>query len=209
MSHVILLGDSIFDNASYVPNGRPVIEQLRQRLPSGWRASLLALDGSVTCDVAEQLTHLPEDASHLIVSVGGNNALGYSREVFEPADSSEEVLLRFADIHEKFGSSYRAMLKAVLSEKKPTAVCTIYDSIPRLGRAEVTALSLFNDVILRTAIDAGLPVLDLRMICRHEACYSALSPIEPSVIGGERITGAIAALLQSHDFAAQWSVVVR
>ena len=29
MNHVVLLGDSIFDNASYVPGKPPVIEQLR------------------------------------------------------------------------------------------------------------------------------------------------------------------------------------
>src|SRR2546425_4401951 len=29
MSHIVLLGDSIFDNASYVPEGLPVIEHLR------------------------------------------------------------------------------------------------------------------------------------------------------------------------------------
>ena len=36
MGHVILLGDSIFDNARYVPGGPSVIEQLRRALPDGW-----------------------------------------------------------------------------------------------------------------------------------------------------------------------------
>jgi hypothetical protein len=33
MPHIVLLGDSIFDNAAYVPGELPVIEQLRARLP--------------------------------------------------------------------------------------------------------------------------------------------------------------------------------
>lgn len=33
MSHVVLLGDSIFDNAAYVAGGPDVIHQLRERLP--------------------------------------------------------------------------------------------------------------------------------------------------------------------------------
>jgi hypothetical protein len=46
MGHIILLGDSIFDNARYVPDRPPVIEQVRRSLQSGWRATLLAVDGS-------------------------------------------------------------------------------------------------------------------------------------------------------------------
>ena len=59
MGHVILLGDSIFDNERYVPDRPPVIEQVRHSLPTGWQASLLAVDGHVT-----------EDGRHLCVSGG-------------------------------------------------------------------------------------------------------------------------------------------
>jgi hypothetical protein len=47
MTHIILLGDSIFDNAAYVAGGPDVVRQLREILPSGWRAALNALDGAV------------------------------------------------------------------------------------------------------------------------------------------------------------------
>lgn len=36
MNHAVLMGDSIFDNASYVPGKLPVIEQLRKSLPSDY-----------------------------------------------------------------------------------------------------------------------------------------------------------------------------
>ena len=73
--HLVLLGDSIFDNAAYVPGGRPaVIDQVRSRLPEGWSATLLARDGSVIDDVHRQL-ELPADATHLVLSVGGNDVL--------------------------------------------------------------------------------------------------------------------------------------
>src|SRR5687768_10210068 len=88
MSHVVLLGDSIFDNASYVPGGPAVIDQLREGLPSDWRASMLAVDGAVTQGVASQLRRLPADATHLFVSVGGNDALRYGGmldEIHRPA----------------------------------------------------------------------------------------------------------------------------
>jgi AraC-like DNA-binding protein len=42
MIHIVLLGDSIFDNAAYVAGGPDVVRQLRDTLPSGWRATLNA-----------------------------------------------------------------------------------------------------------------------------------------------------------------------
>jgi hypothetical protein len=45
MAHIVLLGDSIFDNGRYTMGGPDVISQVRQLLPVGWQASLLAVDG--------------------------------------------------------------------------------------------------------------------------------------------------------------------
>jgi len=75
MKHIVLLGDSIFDNAAYVNGGPDVIKQLRSLLPRDWQATLLAIDGSVTSDVIKQIPKIPASATHLIVSVGGNDGL--------------------------------------------------------------------------------------------------------------------------------------
>jgi hypothetical protein len=40
--HVVLLGDSIFDNRAYTGGDPDVIAHLRALLPSGWQASLVA-----------------------------------------------------------------------------------------------------------------------------------------------------------------------
>ena len=69
MTHVVLLGDSIFDNAAYVPGQPAVIDQLRARLGAGWRATLRAVDGDVIRDVVRQTRQLPRDASHLVISI--------------------------------------------------------------------------------------------------------------------------------------------
>src|SRR5215510_874596 len=68
MPHVILLGDSIFDNAAYTLGGPDVISQVREFLSAGWQASLLAVDGSTTEDVLKQLSRLPADATHLVLN---------------------------------------------------------------------------------------------------------------------------------------------
>ena len=77
MTHLVLLGDSIFDNASYVGEQPEVINQLKAKLPDTWNATLKAIDGDRIDDVYAQLEQLPEDATHLILSVGGNDALSH------------------------------------------------------------------------------------------------------------------------------------
>ena len=58
---------------------------------------------------------------------------------------------------------------------------------PLRGLLISQALGAFNEVILRTAFQAALPVIDLRLVCNHEADYSHVSPIEPSVVGGSKL----------------------
>jgi len=70
-----------------------------------------------------------------------------------------------------------------------------------------TALAGFNDVILRGAILARLPVIDLRIVCCNADDYSPLSSIEPSVIGGAKIARVIADVVTKHDFGRQQCVV--
>jgi hypothetical protein len=208
MSQAILLGDSIFDNGRYVPGGPSVIEHLRRCLPGGWRATLLARDGAGTAEVGRQIDQLPEDASHLVLSLGGNDALDHSSLILhEPASSFAEVLARLAEIKEQFRRDYRGVLGNVLRRSKPTVVCTIYDAIPGLDPAERTGLCLFNDEILREAFRAGVPVLDLRLVCTDAADYARSSPIEPSVVGGGKIARALSRLLTDFDFMGEGSRV--
>jgi len=205
--HIILLGDSIFDNAAYVPDRPPVVEQLRRSLPAGWQATLLAVDGHMVQDVAQQMRILPGDVTHLFVSAGGNDALGESFRLRESVSKVSDALEMFHEIGARFRSEYRAMLKTVVAAGKPATVCTIYDAIPRLEPAERTALALFNDVILFEAFAVGLPVIDLRLVCDHPSDYSPLSPIEPSVVGGAKIARVIAEVASKHDFEQTRSMV--
>jgi len=201
MNHIVLLGDSIFDNASYVKGGPDVIRQLQAKLPDGWIATLCAVDGSMVQDVQNQLSGLPRDATHLVVSGGGNNALDNVNVLSERAESSAEVLNRLADVGERFQEQYSEMLQHVLNHHLPTAVCSVYYPLlpdPVLQRLAVTALAIFNDVIIRQAFLAGVPLLDLRLICNEKSDYA--NEIEPSVAGGEKISSAILKVIAEHDF---------
>jgi hypothetical protein len=202
MSHVVLLGDSVFDNGVYVGRDEPdVAMQLRGRLPAGWEVTLAAVDGAVVADVPRQLSRLPGGATHLVLSAGGNDALMHVDILGRPAHSFAGVIGHLAMLAEAFEGRYLAVLDAVRRCGLPTAVCTVY--YPSFPDAEVqrlasTALAVFNDVILRAAFRAAVPVLDLRLICDSPADYA--NPIEPSAAGGEKIAAAIARLVAEHDF---------
>ena len=111
MGHIVLLGDSIFDNERYVPDKPPIIEQLRRNLPTDWQASLLAVDGHITDDVVAQLAHLPADTTHLFVSVGGNDALGAAGVLHEEVRSVGEALLLLHQVQSRFRDTYQEMLR--------------------------------------------------------------------------------------------------
>ena len=134
--HIVLLGDSIFDNAAYTSGKPDVVTHLKAVLPGGSSAELLAVDGATVAGIAAQLRRLPPQATHLVMSARSRKTL------------------------------------------PPSRGC---------------ALSLFNDVILRAAIDNGVDVIELRAICTEPSDYA--NPIEPSGSGGLKIAKAIARVL--------------
>lgn len=207
MGHAILLGDSILDNGAYVSGGSPIVELLRSRLPRDWRVTLLARDGAIATDVLKQLDALPTDATHLIVSAGGNDALESTPILTTPFSDSAAMLNELVTVQGQFQKNYQKMVRALCEKRLPILACTIYDAIPGLKPLERMGLSLFNDVILRELINAHIPVLDLRGVCNESRDYSSISPIEPSEIGGSKIARALQNILLGHDFSRIETVV--
>ena len=192
MGHLVLLGDSIFDNAAYVRGAPDLVRQLRGKLPTTWDATLLAVDGSVTRGVVSQLARLPRDATHLVVSAGGNDALGASHLLGQSVASVAEAVSLLEVAQARFARDYAAMVEAVTATRLEIALCTIYDTPPSGSEYRLirTALSVFNDMITRAAFSAGLTLIDLRLICDEDEDYA--NPIDPSERGGDKIARAIA-----------------
>ena len=190
--HIVLLGDSIFDNGSYTRGEPDVVGHLASLIPWTWRATLLAVDGASTAEVGSQLDRVPSDATHLVLSVGGNDALLNSDLLEAPARSSAEVLLLFASRIDAFEKAYRCLIDRLIGLKRDVTICTIYNGAldPELARPARVALMTFNDVILRVAFGYRASVIDLRGICVERSDYA--NPIEPSGTGGWKIASAIA-----------------
>jgi hypothetical protein len=199
MRHVVLLGDSVFDNRAYT-NGEPdVAAHLRELLPQPSTVTLCAVDGSTTYDVGRQFARVPDRATHIVLSLGGNNALMNADLLNLPVRSTADALDLFRERLSAFSTSYGHVLEGLLALAKPVTVCTIYHG--NLGPDEAPrapiALAMFNDVILRAALRFGIPAIDLRAVCDQPDDFA--NPIEPSGTGGRKIARAIIRSLSTND----------
>lgn len=190
-THIVLVGDSIFDNQAYVGPGQAVAQQLQRLMTPSGRVTLLAVDGHVASDVSAQMRGFPVDATHVALSVGGNDALACMPALQAECSNYLEALGGLAELQRQFAENYRAAFIETQDKRVPMMVCTIYDAVPGLTAPLKTALSLFNDVISRTALEFQAPVLDLRSLLQDEQDFSKVSPIEPSQYGGEKIAVAL------------------
>lgn len=209
MKHIVLLGDSLFDSAGdfwkFWVETKGAITNLREQMPAEWAATLLAVNGAVTDDVAHQLANVPADATHLFVSVGRHDALD-EMDILEMRDSSgADVLNELSNRVKAFEWRYSQMLDDVLVLNKPTVVCTTYCprvNNPKFFHAEqmklsAVVVSAFNDVIIRHTLMRGLPLIDLRSVCDE---YDGS-------LAGAQIAERIVHVVNNCDFSQKQTVV--
>ncbi len=207
MTHIVLVGDSIFDNSPYVADGEAVIEQLSTRLAPNEQATMLARDGDVTLDVIDQLDSLPASTTHLFISCGGNDALQIRGDMLESVTDIREAMDYFSELREEFRLNYTKMLFACQQKVEKVCVCTVYDCVPEIEESELTALAFFNEIILRSAAQVGIPVIDLRLVCEEPTDYSTISTIEPSATGAEKIIEKLLEVARHHDFSRRQTLI--
>lgn len=218
MKHIVLLGDSIFDNNSYVNFGElDVPGQLRSLVGHNCKVTNLAVDGHLIRHVKNQLNNLPSDVTHIFVSIGGNDGLGHLSIFHTPVNTIGESLQQMYRIGENFKKSYSEMVDLVLTYDLPTTFCSIY--YPRfdartLDRVQgymsvlsngreiqemvMAAETVFNDIITYEIFKRKIPLIDLRVLCDDDKDFA--NPIEPSCIGGMKIAKTINKITNDHNF---------
>jgi lysophospholipase L1-like esterase len=138
--------------------GQALIRHLNSILPPDWKATLLAIDGSMTTDVIAQIPKISDSATHLVVSAGGNDGLPRADILQRPTSSVGTAVEQLAAIRAEFHQNYCRMLSALLACEKPLVICTVYDPHfpdPLIQRLTTTALNIFNDCILREPLCAS------------------------------------------------------
>jgi lysophospholipase L1-like esterase len=192
---VVLLGDSILDNASYT-HPEPDTTKVLERLLPGWAVRCYARDGARMADVPAQLRQLSEQPGVAVLSVGGNDAVSHIGLLQRRGVSAADILADLLRIADDFAKRYEAVAAGVRERVDRTVLCTIYEvqlepaPYARLARVP---LAVLNDRIMRIAARLGADVLDLRSVCTEPSDF--VLQIEPSAQGAAKIARAIAGLV--------------
>ncbi len=192
--HIALMGDSVFDNAKYTGSQPDVAGHLRKLLPDA-RVTLYAVDGTTTAEVGKQIDRLKPDLTHVVLSLGGNDALENADLLDAPVRSTAQAWDMVAARGDAFEVAYRwaleSLLEKVASAKPQVTVCTIYGgSFPEPQSTRIrTTLAVWNDAIVRAALAFGVGILDLRAVCTEASDFT--SAIEPSATGGAKVAAAV------------------
>jgi hypothetical protein len=201
--NVVLLGDSVLDNKAYVQAHEPDVRtQLAMLLGDAHEVTLCASNRSTTVDVLDQLDTIPEGATHLVVTMGGDNLIDQLTYVDAPASTTKESLIIMSALSEQFRKLYNESLQSILKLGIPTIACTMHDphfDDDTILAVSVVALQVFNDCIYQEASQAGIPLIELRSICNKEADFA--NSIELSAVGGQKLADVIERVLESHDFS--------
>jgi lysophospholipase L1-like esterase len=192
---LVLMGDSILDNAPYTRPEPDTTTHLHRLLAPNWSVRLLARDGATMSDVRFQLAELSGRPT-IVLSIGGNDATEHIGMLDKRVSTAADVLAELATIAEDFGWRYEAVARAVAQRAARTLLCTIYDvplEPPLHARLARVPLAVLNDRIVRAGVLLGLDVLELRSVCTEPRDF--VRQIEPSAQGAAKIALAIARVL--------------
>jgi len=209
--HLVLLGDSTIDNGNWT-TGACVTDQVRVKEPLTTRC---ARDGALMGAILQQAQQAPKDATHFVVSIGGNNAISAVNILKEPVSSAEEAIAKVYTFAQAFEAELAATIRALvqcIGAETPLVICSIYN--PCFGPFNVTTVSqevtntcvaVLSDSILRVATRFRLPVIDWRRVMTKVEDFA--NPIEPSSIGGLKMADLIVSVVRNHPFHLQTTIV--
>jgi lysophospholipase L1-like esterase len=194
---ICLYGDSIFDNAPYVPLGTAVINHMRTAY--GNEVALCARDGAGVRDVFAQIErHPPVPSDVVVLSVGGNDLL-QSTGLYDghALDDTHPLMLAIQRMHD----DYRTVVAQLQGYGCQLVLCNLYTPV-ELAAALVdfipisivhTLIADHNRVIADVARQHNALVLDIASLLTEHADFSHI--IEPSVIGGAKLVAALKNLI--------------
>ena len=210
MKHVVLLGDfDLRQQGLCRRRARRASSSSARRLPSGWTATLAARDGSTTADIKGQLKACPQDATHLVVCVGGNDALRHKAmhrgegAARWPRCSTSSPRSRPSSRRTTAPCSTSCWRRSCRPRSAPSTRRAT--RIPTRARSRRPGSPCSTTSSLREAFARGLPLIDLRLIFDDDADYA--NDIEPSVKAAPRSPSAIATLVTTHDFTRRRSEI--
>ena len=187
---IVLLGDSILKNNSYVPNGKAVDNILQERsLKNDKNIELysLAENNSKIVDVYSQINKIPLDINNksttIFLSSGGNDILSfYVDQQGDPTDT-EFLNTMLAD--------YKKLIKSIQTRMDLCQIVLLDVYYPTSNQfvQYKPILEQWNSLIATYARENSLGLLQISQIVTSNDDFTL--GIEPSEKGGEKIAQSI------------------
>lgn len=212
--HIILLGDSILDNANYVKfntiSDLCVTEQFQDTIAKKnleYKVSNLAIDGYTTDDILDNkiINKIPKNATYILLSIGGNDGLMSLNELNNP-----KMLLPWNFINlllqtkNKFKIKYNTILKNI-NKLHPNCkiICmTIYYPIfyhsILLQIISNIGVNIMSNVIINETSKYNIPIIDIRKVFDKWQDYA--NSIEPGIPGGDKIVNNTLNIIDKYNF---------
>jgi hypothetical protein len=183
---IVLLGDSIFKNNSYVSNGK-AIENILNKKTEG-KSYCYAVNNSKTYDIYTQINNIPLELNNshttIFLSAGGNDILDKYVERNNPNLNDMSYLNTI------FGA-YKNLVKTMKlrMDKANIVILDVYCPTSTKYLPYKNIISEWNNKIYDYAKKNNMDVLRVSTILTKDEDFTL--DIEPSETGGEKITDAI------------------
>jgi|LakMenE18May11ns_1017448.scaffolds.fasta_scaffold9679545_2 hypothetical protein len=187
---IVLLGDSILKNNSYVPNGKAVDNILQERsLKNDKNIELysLAVNNSKIVDVYSQINKMPLDinikSTTIFLSSGGNDILSFY--VDQQGDTSDTGFLN------TMLADYKKLIKSIQTRMDlcQIVLLDIYYPTSKQFAQYKPILEKWNSLIADYARENSFGLLQISQVVTSDDDFTL--GIEPSEKGGEKIAQSI------------------
>jgi hypothetical protein len=183
---IILLGDSILQNSSYVPHDKSIENIISKKLNSSCHC--YAKNNAKTYDIYSQVTNIPLELNNryttIFLSAGGNDILDKYVERSDPNLNELDYLNTI------FGT-YKNLVKTVKTKMNKAKLVLLDVYYPKSTKylPYRNIISTWNNKIYEYASKNNMEVLRISTILTKDSDFTL--EIEPSETGGEKISDAI------------------
>ena len=181
--NIVVLGDSVFDNRSYVSSTASIPYLLGEH--EYLNTKMYAKDGAKIEDLNSQLQQclkeIDDNNETLFISIGGNNILTFKTSKKENKNEEQKNIGRFVDTI--FGY-YRNILKNY-DFKCNLVLCNIYVPYSEKNSVYEKCIHVWNNKLSSFAENNNYKVMKLDKLLYKKEDFA--DNLEPSKIGGEKI----------------------
>jgi len=183
---IILIGDSILQNSSYVPHDKSIENIINKK--SNGICHCYAKNNAKTYDIYSQINKIPLDLNNrhttIFLSAGGNDIL----DKYVERDNSDLDELSY--LNTIFGT-YKNLVKTIKTkmDKAKLVLLDVYYPKSTKYLPYRNIISTWNNKIYDYAKNNNIEVLRISTLLTKDSDYTL--EIEPSETGGEKISNAI------------------